>query len=184
MSRVTKISLKLSVILFVSAVLISCGDPTMESTVVTSEVRPDQESWDVTITMTDEGLKRVVVTAGHLEKYNERLFIYLDNNIEADFFDLEERHTTRLISDRAEIDEEANYMRALHNVIVESDSGITLFTDTLSWDHDAELIYTDDSVMITTKQNDTLYGVGFESDLLMNSWRILNPSGVTNRIND
>ncbi len=75
-------------------------------------------------------------------------------------------------------------MRALHNVIVESDSGITLFTDTLSWDHDAELIYTDDSVMITTKQNDTLYGVGFESDLLMNSWRILNPSGVTSRIND
>lgn len=184
MSKVKRISRKLTVILLVSAVLTSCGDPTMETTTTVNEDRPDQESWDVTITMTDEGLKRVVVTAGHLVKYNERLFIYLDNNVEADFFDLEERHTTRLLSDRAEIDEKANYMRALTNVIVESDSGIILFTDTLSWDHDAELIYTEDSVMITTEQNDTLYGVGFESDMRMDHWRILNPSGVTNRIND
>jgi LPS export ABC transporter protein LptC len=184
MSRVKKISRELTVILLVSAVLTSCGDPTMETTGAVSEDRPDQESWDVTITMTDEGLKRVVITAGHLVKYDERLFIYLDNNVEADFFDLEERHTTRLLSDRAEIDEKANYMRALKNVIVESDSGITLFTDTLSWDHDAELIYTEDFVMITTEQNDTLYGVGFESDMSMDHWRILNPSGVTNRIND
>jgi LPS export ABC transporter protein LptC len=166
------------------ALLTSCGDPAAKTTDITSEDYPDQESWDVTITMTEGGLKRVIVTAGHLEKYDERLFIYLDNNVEADFFDLEERHTTRLKSDRAEIDEKANYMRALKNVIVESDSGITLFTDTLSWDHDAELIYTDDSVMITTERNDTLYGVGFESDLAMDRWRILNPSGVTNRLND
>jgi LPS export ABC transporter protein LptC len=184
MSNIMKISWELLVILLGLTLLTSCADPTVETTDITSEDHPDQESWDVTITMTDEGLKRVVVTAGHLEKYDERLFIYLDNNVEADFFDLEERHTTRLNSDRAEIDEKANYMRALKNVIVESDSGITLFTDTLSWDHDAELIYTDDSVMITTERNDTLYGIGFESDLLMDHWRILNPSGVTNRFND
>jgi hypothetical protein len=67
---------------------------------------------------------------------------------------------------------------------VKSDSGITLFTSALAWDHDAESIYTEEPVMITTEQNDTLYGVGFESDLELNNWKILKPSGVTGRIDE
>ncbi len=58
---------------------------------------------------------------------------------------------------------------------------MTLFTDTLSWDNERELIFTDDSVMITTDANDTLYGIGFESDVNMKRWKILKPRGVTSR---
>ena len=75
-------------------------------------------------------------------------------------------------------------MRAIQNVVVKSDSGVTLFTDTLSWDHAQGTIYTDDSVMITTEKQDTLYGIGFESDVQMEHWKILHPSGVTNRGDD
>ena len=39
-----------------------------------------------------------------------------------------------------------------------------------------------DSVEFTTKEKDTLYGVGFESDMDLSHWKILKPSGVTNRI--
>ena len=46
------------------------------------------------------------------------------------------------------------------------------------------MIYTDDSVMITTEKQDTLYGIGFESDVQMEHWKILRPSGVTNRGDD
>jgi len=35
--------------------------------------------------------------------------------------------------------------------------------------------------MITTGNNDTLYGIGFESDMNMERWKILKPRGVTNR---
>jgi hypothetical protein len=35
--------------------------------------------------------------------------------------------------------------------------------------------------MITTLEEDTLYGVGFESDSDMKNWKILSPSGVTGR---
>ena len=61
---------------------------------------------------------------------------------------------------------------------VVSDSGVTLFTDTLSWDNVREKIFTDDSVKFITESQDTLYGIGFESDVELNNWKILKPTGV------
>ena len=73
-------------------------------------------------------------------------------------------------------------MRAIQSVVVKSDSGITLFTDTLSWDHSKQRIFTDASVRVVTEKQDTVYGVGFESDMEMRYWKILKPSGVTDRM--
>jgi len=72
-------------------------------------------------------------------------------------------------------------MRAIKNVVVLSDSGVNLYTDTLTWDPDEEMVYTEDSVMVTTEENDTLYGVGFESDARLDHWTIEQPSGVTGK---
>ena len=55
--------------------------------------RPDAESWQATITLTNEGAKRAVIRSGHLEKYNERQYILLDQNVDA-----EDRKSTRLNS--------------------------------------------------------------------------------------
>lgn len=159
--------------------LVSCSDPQIREAGSKRAGLPDQESWNVTITLTDEGLRRAVVKSGHLEKYNQRRFILLDQNVVVDFFDSEERHTSNLVSEIAQIDEKTNFMTAIDNVVVVSDSGVTLFTDTLSWDNRKELVFTDDSVMVHTEENDTLYGVGFESDVSLQYWKILQPSGVT-----
>jgi LPS export ABC transporter protein LptC len=140
--------------------------------------RPDAESWDATITLTNEGAKRAVIRAGHLEKYNERQYILLNQNVDADFFNAEEIYTTNLKSKIAEIEEERDFLIAIGNVIVVSDSGVTLFTDTLSWDNLRERIFTEDSVIFITEQQDTLYGVGFESDVELDNWKILKPTGV------
>ena len=161
----------------------SCSTSNSNGTGEKRDGRPDQESWGVTISMTDAGLQRAIVQAGHLEKFNDRLYILLDQKVEVDFFDLEEKHTSRLTSQLAEVDEKSDFMRAIQNVVVKSDSGVTLYTDTLSWDHSLEMIYTDSPVIITTEKEDTLYGIGFESDVQMNHWKILHPSGVTNRGN-
>ena len=171
---------------FLLIILVSPGCSTSNSngTGEKRDGRPDQESWGVTISMTDAGLQRAIVQAGHLEKFNDRLYILLDQKVEVDFFDLEEKHTSRLTSQLAEVDEKSDFMRAIQNVVVKSDSGVTLYTDTLSWDHSLEMIYTDSPVIITTEKQDTLYGVGFESDVQMNHWKILHPSGVTNRSNE
>ena len=58
---------------------------------------PDQESWGVTITLTDEGVMRALVKSGHLEKFNDRQYILLDNNVDVDFFDDEIQFSTSKI---------------------------------------------------------------------------------------
>ena len=127
---------------------------------------------------------RALVKSGHLEKFNDRQYILLDKNVNVDFFDELEQHTTNLISQIAEVDERTNFMTAIGDVIVVSDSGITLYTDTLMWNSEEELIYTDNPIMLTTEKNDTLYGIGFKSDVSMDHWKILQPSGVTERAKD
>ena len=167
-------------ILFPFLVIISCSSIENETNIDSRDGLPDQESWDVEITLTDEGIMRALVKAGHLEKFNDRNYIILNKNVDVDFFDEEETHTTNLKSMIAEIDEKTNFMTAIDNVVVVSDSGATLYTDTLKWDSKEEIIYTASPIMLTTTKNDTLYGSGFESDVGLNHWKILYPSGVSN----
>ena len=142
---------------------------------------PDQESWRVNIILTDQGMIRAKVTSGHLEKYNEKEFILLDSSVTVDFFDSEEQHTSVLTSNKAEVDQSSNDMRAIGNVVAISDSGISLYSNTLIWDSKNEKLRTKDKIMITTLDEDTLYGIGFESDSNLENWKIINPSGVTGR---
>ena len=142
---------------------------------------PDQESWGVNIILTDQGMIRAKVMSGHLEKYNEKEFILLDSSVTVDFFDSEEKHTSVLTSNKAEVNQSSNDMKAIGNVVAVSDSGISLYSNTLLWDSKNEKLRTKDKIMITTLDEDTLYGIGFESDSDLENWKIINPSGVTGR---
>ena len=142
---------------------------------------PDQESWGVNIILTDQGMIRAKIMSGHLEKYNEKEFILLDSSVTVDFFDSEEQHTSVLTSNKAEVNQSSNDMKAIGNVVAVSDSGISLYSNTLMWDSKNEKLRTKDKIMITTLEEDTLYGIGFESDSDLENWKIINPSGVTGR---
>ena len=145
------------------------------------EGMPDQESWGVNIVLTDQGMIRAKIRSGHLEKYNEKEFIMLDSSVTVDFFDSDEQHTSILTSNKAEVDQSSNDMKAIGNVVAVSDSGISLYSNTLVWDSKNEKLRTKDKIMITTLEKDTLYGIGFESDSDLENWKIINPSGVTGR---
>ena len=108
-------------------------------------------------------------------------YLIMNGLVEVDFFDKKQKHVAVLNSFKAEVDQKTNNMKAVGNVIAISDSGITLYTETLYWDSKNEKMSTEDSVMITTLEKDTLYGIGFESDSDLENWKILNPSGVTER---
>jgi hypothetical protein len=86
-----------------------------------------------------------------------------------------------LTSEKAEINQASNDMEAMGNVVAVSDSGITLYSESLTWNSREEKLHTKDNIMITTLETDTLYGVGFESDSDLKNWKILSPSGVTGR---
>lgn len=166
--------------LFLLIFQFACQSNELQKSGQTRQGRPDAESWDAVITLTNKGAKRGVIRSGHLEKYNDNEFIMLDQNVDADFFNEEEVFTTNLKSLVAEIDEEEDFLVAIGNVVVVTDSGVTLFTDTLSWDNQKEKVFTSDSVIFITEKKDTLYGIGFESDIELNNWKILQPTGVFN----
>ena len=166
--------------LFLLIFQFACQSNELQKSGQTRQGLPDAESWDAVITLTNKGAKRGVIRSGHLEKYNDNEFILLDQNVDADFFNEEEVFTTNLKSLVAEIDEEEDFLVAIGNVVVVTDSGVTLFTDTLSWDNQKEKVFTSDSVIFITENKDTLYGIGFESDIELNNWKILQPTGVFN----
>ena len=166
--------------LFLLIFQFACQSNELQKSGQTRQGRPDAESWDAVITLTNKGAMRGVIRSGHLEKYNDNEFILLDQNVDADFFNEEEVFTTNLKSLAAEIDEEEDFLVAIGSVVVVTDSGVTLLTDTLSWDNQKEKVFTSDSVIFITEKKDTLYGIGFESDIELNNWKILQPTGVFN----
>ena len=168
--------------IFIIIFTIACSEKTDHNQLGEGEDYPDQESWGVTILLSDSSIERARVKSGHLEKYNEAQHIIVDQVVKVDFFDKNQNHVAVLNSVRAEVNQKTNNMKAIGDVVAISDSGITLNTDTLFWNAKKEHMYSKDSVMITTLEKDTLYGVGFESDSDLQNWKILRPSGVTNRV--
>ena len=113
---------------------------------------------------------------------NESEDTKLKNNVTATFYNELGIKTSVLNSDSAFINEIDNSFNAFGNVKVVSDSGFVLSTNSIYWDRNYNKVISNDSIRFTTEKNDTLYGLGFESDTDLSNWKILKPSGVTYRI--
>ena len=136
------------------------------------------EIWNPVIILSREEDKIVEAKSEKLYK-NNNADALLVGNVEVNFFNNEGQHISILYSDSARINEQNNNLRANGNVYVVSDSGYTLTTREILWDNRYKMIVAEDSVMFTTTKGDTLYGVGFESDMDLEQWRIFRIFGVT-----
>ena len=165
----------------IACIFVACNSGINEGENITQENLPDQESWNSTIILTRDGKKRAVVKSGHLAKYNDKNEVILDQNVDADLFSAEERHMSNLKSKKAIVYESTDNLLATGDVVVVSDSGVTLYTDSLFWNSRTERVTTQDTVMLTTEFNDTLFGTGFESNVDLTHWKIYQPWGVTER---
>ena len=68
-------------------------------------------------------------------------------------------------------------MLAYGNVKVISGDSLKLFSNSILWDNQYKLITSNDSVTFTTTFNDTMYGIGIESDVDLTHSKILKPHG-------
>ena len=68
-------------------------------------------------------------------------------------------------------------MDAYSNVIVVSEDGVRLETESLHWDEDADLISTEDPVTLI-QEGKKIQGVGMVSDPSLTDVRIKKPTGV------
>ena len=136
------------------------------------------EIWNPVIILSREEDKIVEAKSEKLYK-NNNADALLVGNVEVDFFNEVGQHISILYSDSARINEQNNNLRANGNVYVVSDSGYTLTTNEILWDNRYKMIVAEDSVMFTTTEGDTLHGVGFESDMDLEQWKIFRIFGVT-----
>jgi len=162
--------------------LFSCQKEENKETVKSSDLTyPDQEGWDSKVTTTQNGITNAIIVYGHMQRFKKSKIVEFDSGIEIDFFDEEGNHTSKLISDNGKLNETSNDIEAFGNVVVVSDSGISLETQHLWWDNNVEKVISDEFVKITTVEQDTFYGYGFESDQYLENWKINKIFGKTRK---
>ncbi len=162
--------------------ILSCTNSTNNNSNYKFESIPDNFITNPTITISKKNIISLKTAADFLIK-NESENTRLKGNVIADFFNDLGEHTSVLNADSAIINETDNSFSAYGNVQILSDSGFVLTTKKIYWDRNYNKVISEDSVRFTTEKNDTLYGIGFESDIDLSNWKILKPTGVTYRIN-
>jgi len=129
------------------------------------------------MTLTTDGKKNGIVNASHMKKYSKKNLTLIENGLTVDFFDKDGNHSSVLTSEGGRVDDTKQDMIAYGNVIVVSDSGMTLYTDTLKWDNERQKIISEIPVKITSV-TDTLYGDSFISDPNLENYEITNSHGT------
>ncbi len=145
------------------------------------DMYPDHESWESTIVISRNGLLVALANSRRMIKLNDRNMAHLIGQVNVDFYDEHGQHVSYLSADSADVNTQANTMSAFGHVIIRSDSGLVLKTETLRWDNQYDMVTTNDTVLFTTLESDTLHGVGLESDVDLTHWKIYQPWGVTER---
>jgi LPS export ABC transporter protein LptC len=141
---------------------------------------PDQVMENSTITFSDKGINSAVIWAKYIEVY-EKLDVKKAKQVRIDFYDKDGIHTSVLVADSGRIQERKHKFEALGNVVVTTDEGIKLSTQSLRWDPDINKIVTDDFVTITKSQN-VITGYGLEADQQLN--HIIIKKQVKGKITD
>ena len=136
----------------------------------------ENEISNPSIVISRENVLLVKATSNILVK-NQKSNAILKGLVKADFFNEEGNHISQLTSDSAHIDHKTNNLHAYGNVKVVSDDSVKLFSNSILWDNHYKLITSSDSVMFTSSEKDTMYGVGFESDMDLSKWKIKKPRG-------
>lgn len=164
------------IVLMVSHFMIMCARE--DSVAVDSEKAgklPDQEIWDFQAKSTVNGKLEALIRAGHMQRYSREDLMLFDSGVQVDFFDEAGEHASVLTSDRGEYNSQTEDVKAIGNVVVVSDSGVTMYTDELFYYRKTDQIISTTNVKVETEEGHILYGVGFQSDAQMSKWQINQP---------
>jgi LPS export ABC transporter protein LptC len=127
-----------------------------------AEEAPDQIIENSTITFSEKGVRTAAIFAEYVAVY-ERRDLKKATKLHIDFYDKDGKHTSVLEADSGVIEERKQKIEALGNVVVTTEQGIRLRTQSLRWDPKTSKIVTDDFVTIT-KGKDVITGYGLEAD--------------------
>jgi LPS export ABC transporter protein LptC len=115
-----------------------------------------------------------------------KLLIYQDeeepykefpNGFEVEQYNSNKEITSSIKASYGKYFEKKDLWEAKQNVVAVTEKGDSLKTELLYWDEKKGTIYTDQFVKIIQKEQ-IITGIGFESDLQMKKWKIVQPKGT------
>ena len=164
-------------IIFIFIIIISCRRSEIDSS-VTDNNHIENIILNPKIIISRAKYNSIIATSDKLIKHDNENAILI-GNVKVDFFNENGEHISKLFSDSAKIDENNNNFIAIGNVNIISDSNFTLSTQLLLWDNQYKLVTSNDSVRFTTDEGDTMYGIGFQSDMDLANYKVYKPHGIT-----
>lgn len=123
---------------------------------------PDQEARDFTLTESLAGRKNWTLWASYAAMYNDQSLVDA-KTVRIEFFDKEGKRFSTLVAKTGRVHQRTNDLEARGDVVVTTESGIRMETDSLRWQNRAGKILSDGFVKVT-RQHDVVTGYGFESD--------------------
>jgi LPS export ABC transporter protein LptC len=137
---------------------------------------PTQESWNSTVIFSDSARTKAVLWAGHIASYAQQQYTLLSDSLRVDFYNEEEEHTSVLTASKGKVDDRTQDFAAYFHVVVTSDSGTVLMTDSLFWTNATRQIHTDAFVEIISP-TEHINGHGLVSDQGLKNYKITRVTG-------
>ena len=137
---------------------------------------PSQESWNSTITFSDSARIKAILWSGHISRFTQQRYTLLQESLRVDFFDADQKHTSLLTANHGRVNDATQDFVAYGNVVVISDSGTTLKTDSLFWNNSNRKIHTEAFVDIVSP-TEHIMGHGMESDQNLKNYKIFRVTG-------
>jgi LPS export ABC transporter protein LptC len=159
---------------------VGCGAPRKEhrqsAAVIPAKELPAQESWNITLVISDSGMPKTVISARHATVYRqgEKEEIRADGGINVRVFN--RNGTSTFITANNAVVHDNQDIEASGNVVIRSENGAVISTEHISRSSHDRMIRSDKYVTITNPSR-TIRGYGFESDDAMKHYRIFHASG-------
>ena len=161
--------------------LFSCSsdlEKIKEIQVTTDDGYPVETLQNSKLIYSDSAIVRVILNATQMDRYlGEEPYLEITKGLKVQFFNPSGRKESELTAQYAKIDEEKNLMEAKNTVIVKNENGDILETEHLLWNEKTEMIYTEEFVKITTK-DEMIFGEGLESNQNFTKYTIKKISGT------
>lgn len=143
--------------------------------VVSPDSIPSQESFNTTVTFSDSGRVKAILTAGRIRVYTKFNYTLIDSNAKVDFYK-DGKYSSTLTGKRGKIFDNTKDVEVYENVKLVSQDGGILTTEKLYWVNKTQRIRSDEFVHIVTKSED-IQGYGFEADQNLKNYVIYKVSG-------
>ena len=166
----------------VNLALVGCVNDMEEVKAIVEDEKllPVEVADSIQIIYTDSAILKVILEAGHLERYlGENPYLEMTEGVHVRFYNSLGRVESELRSNYAVSYENTDVMEAREDVVVVNKEGETLNTEHLVWEEKTEKIHTEEFVKITT-EDEVIFGHGFESNQDFTKYRIKKIKGTIN----